>query len=428
MHNPILLDENFTEVLDLLEGTKSHLFITGRAGTGKSTLLDVFRKTTSKRVVVVAPTGVAALNVKGQTIHSFFGFAPRLINAADIQKSKRPSIFKAMEVLIIDEVSMVRAEVLDHIDYALRLNRGINDLFGGVQIVLIGDLFQLPPVVATSYEKRYFQTVYESPYFFSAKVFDRGFELETIEMRKVYRQEEKRFVDILDSIRSGDIDADILDELNARHQNQSVVGPSYITLSARNHVAASINQRELNTLPGIPHRYQATISGQFNPHFYPTETILSLKEGAQVMFVRNDQKRRFVNGTIAKIKSLQKDQIVVSIPRNDQLIDVEVDRYEWEILKYRSDGKDGITAETVGSFQQYPLRLAWAITIHKSQGKTFDRVQIDLGAGAFEHGQAYVALSRCRTLDGIQLIHPIRYQDILVDERIADFYQRMKRW
>ncbi len=376
-------------------------------------------------MVVLAPTGVAALNVGGQTIHSFFGFAPRLLSAGDIKKRKNRKLFKSVEVVVIDEISMVRADLLDNIDYALRLNRDSNQLFGGVQMVFIGDLFQLPPVVATPYERQYFQTVYESPFFFSAKVFEQGFNIETIELRKVYRQAERRFIQLLEAIRAGDVDEDVLEELNQQVIPTADTRDHYISLCARNQMANIINNRELNKLNSRKYIYQAKITGQFNARLYPTEAHLILREGAQVMFVKNDPLKRFVNGTIGKVIKLDTEKIVVQTTKEDKQKTVEVDLQEWEILRYSSTNKKGeIQTETVGSFQQYPLKLAWAITIHKSQGKTFDHVIINMGGGAFEHGQTYVALSRCRTLDGIILRQPIQYRDVMIDDRIIDFYHR----
>ncbi len=428
MQEPIIISDDFHDLLDELESSENHLFITGKAGTGKSTLLQLFRKTTKKKCVVLAPTGVAALNVNGVTIHSFFGFAPRLLTSKDIEKRKNTKLFQALDVIIIDEISMVRADQLDNIDYALRLNRNSDKLFGGVQMLFFGDLFQLPPVVATPFERNYFQTVYESPYFFSAKVFEQGFEIETFELRTVYRQEEKRFISLLESIRSSDVDADILEDLNARVLPIEMDDPGYITLTTRNNIANSINRKALEKIDRQKYSFAARVTGQFRPALFPTDEILTLKQGAQVMFIKNDALKRYVNGTVGIVNDITSEEIKVSIAQHEKEEIVSIERYEWEILKYQSSPSGGeIIAESVGSFTQFPLRLAWAITVHKSQGKTFDKVIIDLGGGAFEHGQTYVALSRCRTLEGILLKRPIRYQDILLDERIVDFYQR-SRW
>ena len=375
--------------------------------------------------MVLAPTGVAALHVGGVTIHSFFGFAPRLLNPEDIRVEKNHKLLKAIDTIIIDEISMVRAEILDHIDLALRLSRRSDRPFGGVQMIFFGDLFQLPPVVASPFEKHYFATEYQSPYFFSARVFNDNFIPETFELQIQYRQEERRFINLLDAIRSRDVDYDTLSELNSRVvEIKETAG--YITLTARNNVARKINQAELEDIATRSYRYTADIKGNFKEQYFPTSPILQLKVGAQVMFLKNDPHKRYVNGTVGRIISLSNDEIKVAVTKSQQEKTIVVEKSEWEILRYQQDLHGGeIRAKTVGTFTQYPLRLAWAITIHKSQGKTFDKVIIDLGQGAFEHGQTYVALSRCRTLEGIILRRPIRYADILVDERIVDFYQRL---
>jgi ATP-dependent DNA helicase PIF1 len=439
--NPLELNADFQYALDTLEKTKKNLFITGRAGTGKSTLLHLFKNTTRKKCVVLAPTGVAALNVGGQTIHSFFGFPAKFIGPEDIKKRKDTRLYRQMEVLIIDEISMVRADMIDNIDRFLRINRDNFSPFGGVQVIFFGDLFQLPPVVSTPEEVQFFQTYYESPFFFSAKIFQEpikstntyqegrqteGFTLEGLELGKVYRQEARHFVRLLDSVRMNEIDYDDLDDLNERYQPNFNEKDYFITLSPRNAVVDEINNRELRNLNLEEFTYIAEISGAYEMKQFPTETALKLKMGAQVMFVKNDVKREFVNGTIGKIVTLEPHKIVVQIEEKDgSLKNIEVEKQTWEILKYKvNESESKIDTETIGSFKQYPLRLAWAITIHKSQGKTFDKVIIDLTGGAFEHGQTYVALSRCRTLQGIVLKQRIRPQDIKVDERIIEFYER----
>jgi ATP-dependent DNA helicase PIF1 len=432
--NPLELNADFQYALDTLEKTQKNLFITGRAGTGKSTLLHLFKNTTRKKCVVLAPTGVAALNVGGQTIHSFFGFPAKFMGPEDIKKRKDTRLYRQMEVLIIDEISMVRADMIDHIDRFLRINRDNFSPFGGVQVIFFGDLFQLPPVVSTPEEIQFFQTHYESPFFFSAKIFQEpikgshteGFALEGLELNKVYRQEARHFIRLLDSVRMNEIDYDDLDDLNERYQPNFNEKDYFITLSPRNAVVDEINNRELRNLTLEEFTYIAEISGAYEMKQFPTETALRLKMGAQVMFVRNDAKREFVNGTIGKIVTLEPHKIVVQIEEKDgNLKNIEVEKQTWEILKYKLNETDNkIDTESIGSFKQYPLRLAWAITIHKSQGKTFDKVIIDLTGGAFEHGQTYVALSRCRTLKGIVLKQKIRPQDIRVDERIIEFYEK----
>jgi ATP-dependent exoDNAse (exonuclease V) alpha subunit len=422
------LSEDFQFALDLMEKTKKNLFITGRAGTGKSTLLHLFRNTTRKKVVVLAPTGIAALNVAGQTIHSFFGFPAKLIPQQDIKKRRDRRLYERMEVLIIDEISMVRADLLDNIDYFLRINRSVNEPFGGLQVIFFGDLFQLPPVVTSQEEQIYFRTTYETPFFFSANVLlDLNFEMETLELRRVYRQEARRFVRLLDAVRLNKLDWDDLEELNERHEPDFEGDDLYITLSTRNDIADKLNERKLNDIAAREMVYAAATDGDFDPRQYPTEAQLRLRIGAQVMFIKNDQKREFVNGTIGKVVNLELDKIEVQIEdREGNPKKITVEPFTWNILRYKinENNTQNIETETIGSFKQYPLKLAWAMTIHKSQGKTFDRIMIDLGSGAFEHGQTYVALSRCRTLEGIVLKQKIRPQDVRVDERIIEFYDK----
>lgn len=430
---PLLqLNDDFRYALDMLEKTESNLFITGKAGTGKSTLLQLFRNTSRKKIAVLAPTGVAALNVQGQTIHSFFGFPPRIITPAEasrkVTRKDLLRVYKNLQVLIIDEISMVRADMLDGMDKFLRINRENFQPFGGVQVVFFGDLFQLPPVVTRDpVESSYFSDYYESPYFFSAKIFqDQDFSLEPLELRKVYRQESRHFLRLLEAVRVNQLDYDDLEDLNERHDPKFAVTEGFITLCARNATADRINQKELSLLDSPEFEFTAEVKGQFDPALYPTEFSLRLRKGAQVMFVRNDiEERQFVNGTIGKITQLKQDTIVVETedPATGKKRKIEVYKSEWDVIRYKGGATGGIETETVGSFTQYPLKLAWAITIHKSQGKTFDKVLIDLGGGAFEHGQLYVALSRCRTLEGVVLRQPIRMQDVITDERVVVFYE-----
>ena len=431
LKQPLQLNDDFRHALDLLEKNESNLFITGKAGTGKSTLLQLFRSTSRKKMVVLAPSGVAALNVQGQTIHSFFGFPPRIVTPSEaarkVTRKDLLRMYQNLEVLVIDEISMVRADLLDGMDKFLRVNRENYRPFGGVQVVFFGDLFQLPPVVTRDpVEAAYFSEYYESPYFFSGKIFqDADFQLESLELRKVYRQESRHFLRLLEAVRVNELDYDDLDDLNERHEPGFVASEGYITLCARNATADKINQRELSLLESPEHEFIAEVKGQFDPGLYPTDFGLRLRKGAQVMFVRNDlEERQFVNGTIGKITQLTEKSIVVETETAEGKIRrIEVSRAEWEIIRYKGGPTGGLETEVVGSFSQYPLRLAWAITIHKSQGKTFDRVLIDLGGGAFEHGQLYVALSRCRTLEGVVLRQRIRPQDVITDDRVVEFYE-----
>lgn len=422
---PLELNEGFRYALDLIEKTSQSLFLTGKAGTGKSTLLQLFRSTTRKKTVVLAPTGIAALNVQGQTIHSFFGFPPRLIQAKDISKHFNKKWFSRIDVLVIDEISMVRADLLDAIDRSLRLNRESPLPFGGVQMVFIGDLFQLPPVIASEEEKRLFEMAYDTPYFFSAHAL-KGFDFEKMELRKVYRQEQRHFLRLLEAVRHNAADWDDLEDLNERHLPNFEAERSFITLAARNAKVDRINSQELASLAGYEHSFQAKIQGEFDPKQYPTEMELRLKEGAQVMFIKNDVDGNYVNGTIGKVTAFDEEGIKVYTDEQGSPKTITVVPTKWEVIRYRpgKENPDEIEAEVVGTFEQYPLRLAWAVTIHKSQGKTFDNVIIDMDAGAFEFGQTYVALSRCRTLEGIVLRQKLKPSDIKTDERVVDYYEQ----
>ncbi len=428
MQTPLTLSHEFTGVLDQLEYTQDHLFITGRAGTGKSTLLQVFRNTTKKRIVILAPTGVAALNVRGQTIHSFFGFPPRIISPHEIERRKNFRMYQNIDMIIIDEISMVRADVLDNINHFLKKNRQNNQPFGGVQMVFFGDLFQLPPVVSSTPEKQYFSTYYPSPYFFSAYICNE-IDLKMVELTHVYRQEERSFIQLLDNIRLNQMDYDDFIQLNERYQPIPEDRSFYITLSARNDIATRINENELNAITEPAIQFQATITGEFNPQLYPANLNLVLKKGAQVMFVKNDLQKQYVNGSIGIIDEVSENHIKVRIQeRNEDEKIINVDQQEWEIIRYEMNPAEPgkISSKVIGVFKQYPLKLAWAITIHKSQGKTFERVIIDMGRGAFESGQTYVALSRCTTLNGIILTQSITNRDIIVDERIAEYYTQIR--
>lgn len=423
---PLQLNGDFKYVLDELEKTQKSLFITGRAGTGKSTLLQLFRNVTRKKVVVLAPTGVAALNVQGQTIHSFFKFPAKPLHRNEIKRLRRRSIYERLEVLIIDEVSMVRADLMDNIDYFLRKNRGNPMPFGGVQMVFFGDLFQLPPVVASEQERMLFHAgTYTNPYFFAAHVFEE-LTLEMIELRKIYRQDNRHFIRLLEAVRLNTMDYDDINDLNERYLPNFVATDYFITLSARNLTANRINNQSLSALETSAITYLAKVEGNFDARLYPTDLVLSLKVGAQVMFIKNDPDKNFVNGTIGKIIALSEEKISVQTEENGMPKLIEVPRLEWEILKYKINDEDEtkIDTEVIGRFTQYPLKLAWAITIHKSQGKTFEKVIIDLGKGAFEHGQTYVALSRCTSLEGIVLKKKLHPRDIVVDEQVIDFYER----
>jgi len=414
--------DEFREAFELLENSREHIFVTGKAGTGKSTLLEYFRMNTKKNVVVLAPTGVAAIKVRGQTIHSFFRFPPRLILEEHIRRLNKGDLMERIDAVIIDEASMVRADLLDGIDCSLRLNRDVyNEPFGGARILLFGDLFQLPPVVNQEF-KEILKQKYKSPYFFSAKVFDE-ISLRVISLSKIYRQKDEKFINLLNKVRENKCSKDDLSVLNERVSSEiSDVPEGVVTLTATNNVANTLNQKRLAQISREEFMYSAEVEGEFKDKEYPTEKDITLKTGAQVIMLKNDPKKQWVNGTICEIVELSDGVIRVSI---DHTI-CDVPKTTWEKVRYAYNKKTGrIEEEIVGSFKQYPIKLAWAITIHKSQGQTFDDVVIDIGGGAFAHGQTYVALSRCRALEGIHLKRPIAQSDIIFDNKIYDFMSKI---
>lgn len=404
-----------------MEHTGRHVYITGKAGTGKSTLLQYFKEKSKRKIVVLAPTGVAAINVGGSTIHSFFRFPPRLITRKDVRRVRgKEKLFAGLDAIVIDEVSMVRADVMDAIDQSLRLNCSRpNEPFGGVQVICIGDLYQLSPIVGADLQG-YLGGIYESPYFFDSRVFKES-DFEMIELGKVFRQKDFGFINLLNKIRNNDLDESDFRELNQRC-NLSLEfekGELAITLTSTNRGAATINLKHLEALESKDYTYDAIVTGNYDGQSYPTDERLKLKPGAQVMMVRNDPGKRWVNGSLGVVQKLSRNSITVLI--NDSCCTVEP--VEWEKVEYEYNEADrGIEPKVTGSFTQYPIRLAWAITIHKSQGKTFDHVIIDLGRGAFAHGQTYVALSRCRSFEGIRLKTPIRPSDIILDGAVSQFH------
>lgn len=425
--NNIELNEQFKKALEVMENTSKHVFVTGKAGTGKSTLLDYFRSITRKKIVVLAPTGVAALNVQGQTIHSFFGFKPDItLDKVKKVKGKRSRIFKEIDAVVIDEISMARADLLDAVEKFLRLNgRCSKAPFGGIQMIFIGDLYQLPPVV-TSKEKAIFTHYYPSPYFFSARSFD-GFEMEFIEMEKIYRQRDEHFISLLNAIRNNSITDEMLEALNKRLNAppDRKVGAFIICLTTTNQMAAEINARRLRELNAEIFSCEAEISGDFDNRSYPADLELQVAAGSQVMLLSNDSEGRWVNGSIGKVEDVRhdkEDSVEAIYVRLQGGAKEEILPHSWELFHYRFNEETlSIETETAGTFTQFPLKLAWAITIHKSQGKTFDKVVIDMGNGAFAHGQTYVALSRCVSLEGVMLKRPIRKSDIRMDWNIVEF-------
>ncbi len=419
------INESFQKALDVMEhGTKS-VFVTGRAGTGKSTLLEYFREHTKKKIVVLAPTGVAALNVRGQTIHSFFHFKPGVTPSTVKRRvdKEQKNIYEELHSIIIDEISMVRADLLDCVDRALRLNRNRPaEPFGGVQMIFIGDLYQLPPVVSSD-EEEMINEYYGSPYFFSAQSLE-DVEFETVELEKIYRQKDISFIKILNAVRDNSIGLSDLEKLNARHVPgyKHKTGDFSVYLAPTNRKVAEINEIELNRLAGTEFTYKAKTDGDFQENQSPTESKLRLKLGAQVMMLNNDVRGRWVNGSIGKIVSRDKDfnGDILGVELNEGGV-VQVEPFTWEIYNFFVNDSGQITPEAVGSFRQYPLKLAWAVTIHKSQGKTFEKVVLDIDTGTFAHGQTYVALSRCTSLEGLTLAKKIEKRHIIMDRRVVEF-------
>lgn len=418
----IEINNLFEKALDLLENTNKDIFITGKAGTGKSTLLQYFRANTKKKVVVLAPTGVAAINVQGETIHSFFGFKPD-ITLDKVRKmtfrDENQNIYKKINAIIIDEISMVRADLLDCVDKFLRLNGSKKDKpFGGLQMIFFGDLYQLPPVVV-SQEKDIFKGHYESPYFFSARVFNQ-LSMDYLELEKVYRQKDGRFIALLNSIRNNTAGEPELAEINKRVKpDYEPKGDYSIYLTTTNRMAKEQNENKLEELPGKTRLFEGLLEGEFDANQLPTGMELKLKNGSQVMMLNNDAMGRWVNGTMAKIKNIKKEVLIVEFQNGKAY---EVDPYTWEIFHFSYNSvTNSLDSEVTAAFTQFPLKLAWAITIHKSQGKTFDSVVIDIGNGTFAHGQMYVALSRCRSLEGIVLKKAVKKGNIFMDYRIVKF-------
>ena len=420
----IELNEQFVKALQLMEETKRNVFITGRAGTGKSTLLNYFRERTKKNIAVLAPTGVAAVNIKGQTIHSFFNFRPDITpHTVKEIKPRNRELYKKLDTIIIDEISMVRADILDCINEFLRLHGKKKTTFGGIQVIFIGDLYQLPPVV-TSREKSLFKEHYRSPYFFDAKVFE-DIDMEFIELEKVYRQKDERFLRLLNAIRNNTISEEELEELNRRCRPDFVPkNQFYIYLTTTNDLANKINIERIDNLKGKEYLYHGYYDGRFTEQDLPAPLELVLKIGAQVMLLNNDSTGRWINGSMGKVVDIEKyrdepDIIWVELENGDT---VDITPHRWEMYEFTYDrSSKTILSEVVGTYEQYPLRLAWAITIHKSQGLTFDKVILDIGRGTFSHGQLYVALSRCRSLDGLVLRQPISRRHLLMDRRVVNF-------
>lgn len=418
---------------EFVEHTGTSIFLTGKAGTGKTTFLKTVKERSSKRMIVVAPTGVAAINAGGVTIHSFFQLplTPYVPGAAirdryDFSKEKR-RIIRSVDMVVIDEISMVRADLLDTIDFVLRRYRDATQPFGGVQLLMIGDLQQLTPVV-TPRDEEVLRGYYSTPYFFGSKALQQV-NYVTIQLTRVYRQQDEAFIAILNHIRDGHPTPDDLSLLNHRCKPLFIPRPGdgYIRLTTHNRMADSYNENELRKLPGRSIGFTAEVKGEFPPQNYPAEERLTLKAGAQVMFIKNDPSGRhlYYNGRIGHITSISNDGITVRCTGDNE--DIKIEQQEWENTRYVINPSTKVIEPQVqGVFRQYPLRLAWAITIHKSQGLTFEHAIIDAGR-SFASGQVYVALSRCKSLEGLVLASPIEAAGIINDGRVTDYISRQQR-
>ncbi len=426
------------KAIDLILKTQENVFVTGKAGTGKSTLLDHIRSIANRKIVILAPTGISAVNIGGETIHSFFtlkpGFEKDEAMHMVLDKAKQNK-FRRMKTLAIDEISMVRADLLDAVDIVLRRSRDKNKPFGGVQMVFFGDLYQLPPVVTSSDREKFFSE-YKSPYFFDAEVFNEpsgmfaeSFKIIHIELEKIYRQSNLQFITLLNAIRDNSINYEQIQKLNTRciPNFSPTDSEKYIYLMTTNKAANEINEKRLKQLPGEEKIFKAHKQGKVTTSLYPNDETLVFRVGAQIMFISNDSERRWVNGTIGKILQIRdcvneetqlKETRIKIEKTNGQT--VEVTKHVWEISKYVFE-RGEFVRKKLGSFTQMPIKLAWAITIHKGQGKTFDKVIIDLSTGSFAHGQTYVALSRCTSFEGLILKRPLRKSDIIMDQRVHNF-------
>jgi ATP-dependent exoDNAse (exonuclease V) alpha subunit len=414
----------YAAALDYIRSGDGHLFVTGRAGTGKSTLLRALRNLVEDEMAVLAPTGLAAVNAGGQTIHSFFGIPPRLVRSDDIRRGRNGTVMRKLKLLVIDEVSMVRSDLMWAIDQSLRVNRGrAREPFGGVRLLLFGDLHQLPPVVQEPEVAVHLEQEFGGPFFFSVPALAEGAGTSLLELTQVFRQNDEALIDVLNRIRDGDADEHDLETLNERVAPIRTLseGERFVILTPTNAAAQRINIAYLDALPARGYTYEAGVTGEYSASAQPTDNALVLKAGAKVILLRNDPDRRWVNGTIARVSRLEEKRIWIEVGGKEH----EVEQASWEQRRYAYDKEaEKIVGTVAGTFKQFPLRLAWALTIHKAQGLTLDDVYVDLGRGTFAHGQAYVALSRCRSLTGLALARRLEPRDILFDRAAMGYRDR----
>jgi len=406
--------KEFKEIFEIINNTNSNLFITGKAGSGKSTLLEYFRQNTKKNYAILAFQGIAALKAKGQTIHSFFKFPPHFISEDDVDTLKDKETIQKLDTILIDEISMVRADLFDAIDISLKKNRNNNQPFGGVQIVLFGDVMQIDPIVGKD-DKVMDQFYPKGPFFFHSNSYDKD-SFKQVELTKIFRQSDENFINLLNKIRLNKIKSEDLDELNKRFKKDVEKGT--IVLCPTNRKVDDINNTNLYQLKTPTFDYKAIVKGKWKDNEFPVKKEILLKVGSQIMITKNDAEtpKRWVNGTLGIITSLSKDQIKVKI--KDKIF--TIGKVKWDKYSYQVFGGK-VTPSSVGSFIQFPIKLAWATTIHKSQGQTFDKVAIDMDTGSFAHGQTYVALSRAKSLNGITLLKKINENDIKFDNRVLEF-------